>query len=642
MSKVQKQKHKKRRGKVEEKEAASTDAAKLKPAEVESLDFLSRIGDYLSRVGFWPGPALITFAFLLMLSWTWGTWTDILIDAGREFYVPWQLAEGRTLYLDLMYFNGPLSPYWNSFLFLLFGSSIRTLVFGNIAVLALVLVLLYRILCDISDRTSATIACLIFIQIFAFSQFVVGGSFNHISPYSHEMTHGLMFSLASLYFLYSYHRKRMTGFLFVGGLALGLVFLTKPELFVAALLGTGTNLGLSLWAENPNRPLLLGTLGVFAGGVVIPPLLAFLLLWSAMSANQALFGTLGAWPYVWTGKLAATDVYRWGMGTDRPGEHLLKMLTWVGWYAAVLVPAFLAGLALGKRGQRRIWMGVVTFVLLAIILLTVKGIGWLQIVRPLPLIMIGLGAAFFIRYLKERKNPPVSGRRILQLSMIVFALVLLGKMILHVRIYHYGFVLAAPATLLLMLALLSWIPAALNRLGGWGGMFQAVSLAIIVVSAGTYLQFQGQRWFVRKIARVSRGANFMYSDLRGAYVNRALKEIEQFVKPGQTLAAFPEGAMLNFLSGRENPTPYYTFQEAELMLFGEERILAAFRSRPPDFVVLVHYDSSLFGLQFFGRDFGKTLYAWIQENYRDLKLIGSPPLRDKRFGILLMERKREK
>ena len=79
-----------------------------------------------------------------MLAWTWGTWPNVLVDFGRELYVPWRLAEGEVLYRDIAYFNGPLSPYLNALWFRLFGVGLRTLVVCNGLLLVGVLVLLYR------------------------------------------------------------------------------------------------------------------------------------------------------------------------------------------------------------------------------------------------------------------------------------------------------------------------------------------------------------------------------------------------------------------------------------------------------------------------------------------------------------------
>ena len=73
------------------------------------------------------GPLLVAAAGAACLYWSWDYGPDSLIDFGRELYIPWRLASGDTLYRDLVYLNGPLSPYWNALLFQLFGVGLRTL-----------------------------------------------------------------------------------------------------------------------------------------------------------------------------------------------------------------------------------------------------------------------------------------------------------------------------------------------------------------------------------------------------------------------------------------------------------------------------------------------------------------------------------
>jgi hypothetical protein len=80
------------------------------------------------------------------------------------------------------------------------------------------------------------------------------------------------------------------------------------------------------------------------------------------------------------------------------------------------------------------------------------------------------------------------------------------------------------------------------------------------------------------------------------------------------------------------------FMPLEFALYGEDRILESFRARPPNYIALVHKDTSEYGFRFFGRDYGQTLWAWVQKNYHPVALIGDPPLRDEKFGILLVGR----
>ncbi len=111
------------------------------------------------------------------------------------------------------------------------------------------------------------------------------------------------------------------------------------------------------------------------------------------------------------------------------------------------------------------------------------------------------------------------------------------------------------------------------------------------------------------------------------------------VAPGKTLAVLPEGAMINYLARRENPTPYINFMPLEVLVFGEGNILSAFERRPPDFVLLVHKDTSEYGPRFFGADYALRIGEWIHGGYEPVCAVGQPPLESDRFGMALLKRR---
>ena len=180
------------------------------------------------------GPLLLVLTFLLLSALTWRKWPDLLVDFGRELYIPWQLAQGQVLYRDLAHHYGPLSSYLNAALFRVFGVSCTVLFFSNLAALGGMIALLYGLLAAACDRLTATAAGMVFLLIFGFAQHAVPGSMNFISPYSHEATQGLGCSLLLLYALSRFGRTRRRVWAGLAGFCLGLVWLTKPELFLAA------------------------------------------------------------------------------------------------------------------------------------------------------------------------------------------------------------------------------------------------------------------------------------------------------------------------------------------------------------------------------------------------------------------------
>src|SRR5208282_2521695 len=128
-------------------------------------------------------------------------------------------------------------------------------------------------------------------------------------------------------------------------------------------------------------------------------------------------------------------------------------------------------------------------------------------------------------------------------------------------------------------------------------------------------------------------------DPTGAAMASAAVWIETHTAPADTLAVLPEGVMLNYLTRRDNPTPYVVFA-FEVWAFGEQTMLAAYQRNPPDYIVLIQRDSSEYGVQYFGlqKGYGFDVMQWVRQNYEPVELIGSEPLQSSAFGIKILKR----
>ena len=280
----------------------------------------------------WAGPVLIVAAAVGMAIWTWGTWPDVLVDFGHQRYIPWRLTEGEVLYRDIAFYNGPLSQYFNALMFRIFGASLRTLEFCNLTLLAALVALLYYAMRQVASRWATTAACLVFVLLFAFGQNVGIGNYNYVCPYSHEMTHGLLLSLLAVVAAWPSHRHRLS-LTVVSGLALGLAFLTKAEVFVGGAAATGTALVLGIWLERCRVQQALARLVCFLAAAIIPPAVAFACLASALPARQAWLGTMGSWVVAARGDLLELPFFRIGMGTDNTAASIQAMASMTGLYA---------------------------------------------------------------------------------------------------------------------------------------------------------------------------------------------------------------------------------------------------------------------------------------------------------------------
>ncbi len=586
------------------------------------------------------GPVVLLMTATLMAWWTRGTWPDVLVDFGQQLYIAWQMAEGRALYTDLAYYNGPLSQYVNAFAFKWFGVGLQTMVILNLFWMGLLVLLLHHTFRMIGGRLSAFAACLVFVLLFGFGHYVGISNYNYVCPYSHEMTHGMILSLASMVCVWHSTRfgPRMSA---AGGLLLGLAFLTKAEVFIAGAAGTGTALVLTLLERSFEERKILREASCFLAGFLTPPVLAFLLLRLGMPSDQAFAGTIGSWVAVANTDLTNLVFFRQGMGLTDLRGNLALMAAWTGRYAAVIVPVALLSLAARKSAVREgVLTGVTVAVLTGALWASWDHILWRDAARGFLPALLLVGTIPAVRFFGTRGDPGQRERLIRQVSMVAFALAMLGKMALNTRIYHYGFVLAMPATLVLVVALVDWIPSSLKRRGGSAVVFRAGAFVLLGSLVFAYLSFQGQilarkdRWVVGPA-----GDRLRADMLRGELVNKALEVFPPMIQEGQTLAVLPEGVMLNFLLRRPNPTPYTNFMPTEVVFFGEAGMLEAFKAHPPDWISLVHKDTSEFGFRFFGQDYGRALFSWIKANYEPVGVVGSIPLQDNRYGILFLSRK---
>ncbi|UCC32626.1 MAG: glycosyltransferase family 39 protein [Phycisphaerales bacterium] len=584
----------------------------------------------------WAGPVAIVVAGFVMAYWSWRAWPDVLVDFGRELYVPWQLADGKVLYTDIAYLNGPLSPYLNALWFRIFGVSVLTLALCNICLLAVLVGLVFHLFNRISGRLAASCACLTLVTVFAFGQLISVGNYNFVCPYSHELTHGLILCTAAITCLSSYHRRCRLLWMVGAGLALGLTFLTKVEVFLPGSLAVAVGLSLIIWIERPGPRTTVKLLTAFVASALVPPIIALGLLSTAMPAGEALHAMAGSWSSLLGSELVSLDFYRKGMGLLDAGANLKFVLAWIGGYLFLFLPIGVLSMFLRRPGAYRLTVAlIVSLGVAGALLRNLHEIEWRRLAMPWPVFVGTICLVSFVKVIRRGRDGEARSRLMLTCMLSVFALALLGKMVLNTRLYHYGFALAMPATLLIVVALVEWIPAFIGKRGGYAWVFRGAALAALIVAVFVHVQ-RSHEVYSSKTYPVASGADLFWADKRGEAVNAMLGEIQTRVPPGATLAVLPEGVMINYLARRINPTPYVNFMPPELTVFGEERMLAAFQASPPDYVVLVHKDTSEYGPRFFGRDYGRKLYDWIRQNYHPISRIGAPPLQTDQFGILLL------
>jgi hypothetical protein len=584
--------------------------------------------------------AIHAVLFVALAWWSWRKWPDPLIDFGRELYVPWQITQGKVLYRDIASLVGPLSSYVNALWFRLFGVSLLTLAICNMAIFAATIFGLHRLVRLSTDRLTANAASLIALLLFGFNQYLNVANYNFVSPYSHEATHGLALGVGLVTSLERAIAARHRIFWAIGGLCFGLIFLTKPEIFVAGasvvVAGTG-----AVILDREKQRALVSHLPLFLVAALAPPLVFFSYFAAHMPVDKALEATCGAWTMLFGTGIPGSSFYLRGMGLIDPGANLAGILLAS---AGFVILAAAAVAVSAPRGGRTFFQEIARLTLIAVVI----GVASQRVFeKVLPLATMSVLCAAGVLFWLARNDREECRRRLSLLMWSTFALVLLAKKGLNPSIGHYGFYLALPATTVTVILVCWLVPDLLTRLRSVKTALGFREIALCAMAAATvpYLAIS-QYWYRGKQVAVGAGADRFYAvapplSWHGEAVRETYEALEPLAAPGMTLAVLPGGVMLNYLLRLDSPLRVINLMPPELMAFGEQEILDSLSAKPPDFVVLVHHDTSEYDYPMFGTDprYGQQTRNWVDARYQLVRTVGQDPSIPSGYGMEILRRK---
>jgi hypothetical protein len=556
---------------------------------------------------------MLAALFVALATWSWGRWADPIIDFGNEPYVSWQLLEGRSLYRDLAWLYGPLSPWLNALWFALFGPSLATLAACNLGVAAVLATVVYRFCARYADAYTATVATSVLLIGFVFPHHSEdAANYNFVWPYAYAATHGTVLLVcgvvASSRALVTDGRLAWAG----AGLLLGLTLPTKAEIALAAAAMRGVAL---LWRLSDGRPRPLRGLSGFVVGCAVPVAVCLGLLGTeAVVAPWSAVARVVGGEHAFNARLIGTDDLRgnlWRLGIDAAA--------W-GAFAAGLVMMDFHGARLGAASRRWLAIGAVA-VAGGLVVRDLPGVG-----RPLPVLIPVAAAALLWR---AWRRPDERVRLAPLVLLAAAAWTLLARMVLNVHLHHYGFYLAMPAAVFVVVLGAHTAPSLLaSKVTGGGRILRPVVLATvglltlysIGLSASSYAQMT---------VPIGRDRDALYgpspdASPTGALAAALVERIVSDVPPHATLAVLPDGTLVNFLTRRPNPTPYNHVMPPLLLVHGVDRVVASYDARAPEYVVLYDWSGDEYGVgDFGGGRWAAEVVAWIRRRYEPLRAVPS-------------------
>jgi hypothetical protein len=332
------------------------------------------------------------------------------------------------------------------------------------------------------------------------------------------------------------------------------------------------------------------------------------------------------------------------MGTDALGENLVLIFKYFLSWTLFLAILGVVNHALRKPVARSPLLGMLAIVLFLLGLQAFQAlIPWLEVLRPLPFIMLGAAIVLVFKLWNRNHDSPDPVTTLALATLTIFSTVLLLRIFFKTHTYHYGTILAMPATLIFFKFLIDDFPYQIKRISGdhlffKGAMVAGISLFVFnhfLVSAGYY----GKKDF-----SVASGGNTIVSynpeiASRAQLFQMTLDILNKEMKEGETLATFPTGTLLNFLAQKENTIDSISYNPGTWKLLGEQRVLKDLQATPPTYIAIVYHDFLEFDTRLFGKDFGKDIYKLISDNYVSFQLIGKDPIKGESFGIHLYKLK---
>lgn len=593
------------------------------------------------------GVSVIALVGIAMTIISWQKWCDPIIDFGHELYIPWALYNGKYLYKDIiMVFYGPLPYYINALLFKAFGTHLNVIVYFNLLLILVTTCIIYKIIHTTSNSLCAFFSSLSFIVLFAFQRHQIWGNFNFVTPYAHAATHAMILSLAAILFVSCYLNSKKPIFAYGCWLTVGLVLLTKTEIFVGIFSSMFVTWGWILQAERPS-PKLLSLRLITCLALLIAPLFLFVLFFSpGLSPYEAFSHIIYPYALGLHKDFSLNPFLTRVMGIEAPLSNFYDMVSWLSIYISVALILLITNhfLSNSKRiSQYKIASNLIALLTIApFIYKTIQSkLPYLEYFRPLPIVVMVYSVYITFKLCKEPRHGVTWNQRVMCLSFALFSFVLLFRKILNVDLVHYSFFLVLPGFLMLLVIILHDFPLLMRKISNSAQI--GSMLVIIIVTCMIYSHFTCSLTLYSLVDSPIRSKQGVIKtfDLRneniGGIIEDALSQIGGFVKPSETFTVFPEGLMFNYLTQRESPSPYTAFIPPLLIEFGDS-ILESFRKEPPDFVLLVERPTIEYGLKYFGKDYGTEIFHWIKENYSEICQIGKKPLSGQGFGIIIMKR----
>jgi hypothetical protein len=194
---------------------------------------------------------------------TWGGWGNLTIDSGHEMYVPALLSQGKQLYRDTVFSFGPAAPYFNGYLFRLFGVHLNVLYWaGSLSALGSAIFLYLAGMRLSSWIIGWTAGAVVLMEAFQPSLFCFP------LPYSFAAVYGSLIGCLFLWLVISASTSMSWPWTFEAGISAAVALLLKPEFGIACYATLGLLIAVRSYLQRSWKLLARDAVAILPGIVV--------------------------------------------------------------------------------------------------------------------------------------------------------------------------------------------------------------------------------------------------------------------------------------------------------------------------------------------------------------------------------------
>jgi len=563
---------------------------------------------------------------------TWATWGNLTIDCGREMYVPAVLSEGKMLYRDVWYLYGPAGPYFNSFLFRLFGVHLNVLYWaGSLSALGSAM-FLYVVGMRLSSWVVGwTAGAALLLQSFQQSHFCFP------LPYSFASVYGCLVSCLFLWLII--RAANSPGWFWMFGAATAAAFglLLKLEFGVACYASYILLMAARSFRERSWRRLLGDTAAILPGSVLCIAVIGWMV--SIRGVEFITQENLASWPTnFFMRKYGRFWLDVTGFGLNR--EAFLGAMFRTIVFAAVAF-LFYSILRYGRlQGTSVFWRaGFVVAVLACVVMFLPENAKtlfcWLFFPQDMVL-YIGLVAILLWWYFLLRH--PAEGRTLQLAILFSFSVLLAFRILFGTRPEGYPIFYNGPAVLAFLLMLppliIPWRRQSLRF-----GLRHAQLLVCFACLAAVVLSTKPFTSRPSVPLHTARGTVRVSEHMAAAY-QAAITFMSDQAAKGESVLSVPEDTSLYFLSATHCPTRLFALAPGVLVP-GKmtEEFIHELARRPARYLIWSNRDFPQYHYPLFDADPARIVCEhYLKTHYRPVR----PLLKDGAgWNATIWERKAE-